>query len=132
MIKIIEEKGHKVTFRKIVPDEKYPIQNVIFEAVQSPETDVIVTSGGTGVSPRDITVETVKPLIEKEILGFGEIFRFISFQQIGSAAMLTRALAGIINKKVIFCLPGSPQMVSLAFNDIILPEAGHIIKHLHE
>ena len=132
IVKALRENGHRVTMRRIVSDEKTQIQRVLMRAVKSRKTDVIITSGGTGISPRDVTIEAVQPLLEKEIPGFGEIFRILSYEKIGSAAVLTRALAGVAKGKVIFCLPGSPQSVSLALEKLIIPEAGHLVKHARE
>jgi len=132
IVKALRENGHRVTMRRIVSDEKTQIQRVLMRALKSRKTDVIITSGGTGISPRDVTIEAVQPLLEKEIPGFGEIFRILSYEKIGSAAVLTRALAGVAKGKVIFCLPGSPQSVSLALEKLIIPEAGHLVKHARE
>lgn len=130
--KILRENGHRVTMRRIVTDDKTEIQKAIMRAIKSRKVDAIITSGGTGISPKDVTIEAVQPLLEKEIPGFGEIFRFLSYQEIGSSAILTRSIAGITKGKVIFCLPGSPHGVSTALKKIILPEIGHIIKHARE
>ncbi len=132
IVKTVKDKGHRVTSRKIAPDDKSEIQKIILKALKTRKTDAIVISGGTGISPTDVTIEAVQPLLEKEIPGFGELFRAISYERIGSAAVLTRALAGIARGKAIFCLPGSPQSVSLALEELILPEAGHIVKHARE
>jgi molybdenum cofactor biosynthesis protein B len=132
IVKIVENNGHRVTLRRIVSDDKPEIQQVILKALKSRKINVILTSGGTGIGPRDVTIEAVQPLLEKEIQGFGELFRSISFDRIGSAAVLTRAIAGVARGKVVFCLPGSPQSVSLALEELILPEAGHILKHVRE
>jgi molybdenum cofactor biosynthesis protein B len=102
------------------------------KALKSQKTEMIVTSGGTGISPRDVTIEAVQPLLEKEIPGFGELFRTISYNTIGSAALLTRAIAGVTKGKVVFCLPGSPQSISLALEELVLLEACHILKHARE
>jgi len=90
---------------------------------------VITISGGTGISLKDVTIEAIHPLLEKEIPGFGELFRAVSYEKIGSAAMMTRAIAGVTKGKAVFCLPGSPQSVALALKEFILPEVGHILKH---
>jgi len=132
IVKIVKNNGHRVKLRRIVSDDKSEIQQVVLRALKSRKTNVILTSGGTGISPRDVTIEAVQPLLEKEIQGFGELFRAISFDRIGSAAVLTRAIAGVARGKAIFCLPGSPQSVSLALEELILPEAGHILKHVRE
>lgn len=132
IVQILRDGGHKVTMRKIVTDDKEEIQKAIMRALRSRKVDVIITSGGTGVSPRDVTIEAIQPLLEKEIPGFGEIFRALSYREIGSAAILTRSIAGVSKGKAIFCLPGSPHSVSLALKEIILPEVGHIIEHARE
>ncbi|MCD6088243.1 MogA/MoaB family molybdenum cofactor biosynthesis protein [Candidatus Bathyarchaeota archaeon] len=132
IVKMLKENGHAVTMRRIIPDDKTQIQRVLMRALKSRKVDAIIFSGGTGISPEDVTIETVQPLLEKEMPGFGEIFRALSYERIGSAAILTRALAGVAKGKAIFCLPGSPQAVSLALKKLILPEAGHIIKHARE
>jgi len=132
IVKMLRENGHRVTMRRVIPDDKEQIQRVLMRALKSRKVDVIIFSGGTGVSPNDVTIEAVKPMLEKEIPGFGEIFRFLSYKKIGSAAILTRALAGTCRGKAIFCLPGSPNSVSLALEKLIIPEAGHIIKHARE
>jgi len=128
----LRSKGHRVTLRRIVSDDKSEIQRVVMKALKSRKTDVVITTGGTGISPTDVTIEAVQPLLEKDIPGFGELFRAISFQKIGSAAVLTRAIAGVTKGKAIFCLPGSPQSATLALEELIIPEAGHIIKHARE
>jgi len=132
IVKMLRENGHRVTMRRIIPDDKEQIQRVLMRVLKSRKVDAIIFSGGTGVSPKDVTIEAVKPMLEKEIPGFGEIFRFLSYKKIGSAAILTRALAGTCRGKAIFCLPGSPDSVSLALEKLIIPEAGHIIKHARE
>ncbi|MEM2110960.1 MAG: molybdenum cofactor biosynthesis protein B [Candidatus Bathyarchaeia archaeon] len=132
IIKILKHSGHRVTMRKIVTDDKEEIQRTVMKALKSRKTDAVITSGGTGLAPKDETIEAVQPLLEKEIPGFGELFRTISYQKIGSAAILTRAIAGIMKGKAIFCLPGSPHSVSLALEVLVIPEAGHIIKHARE
>ena len=132
IVKILRENGHRVTMRRIVSDDKTQIQRILMRALKSRKTDAIIFSGGTGISPRDVTIEAVQPLLDKEIPGFGEIFRILSYEKIGSAAVLTRALAGVAKGKAVFCLPGSPQSVSLALEKLIIPEAGHIVKHARE
>lgn len=132
IVQVLRDNGHKVTVRKIVTDKKEEIQKIVLRTLKSRKVDAIITSGGTGISPRDVTIEAVQSLLEKDLPGFGEIFRALSYREIGSASILTRALAGVSNGKAIFCLPGSPHSVSLALKEIILPEVGHIIKHARE
>lgn len=130
--KLLEKHGYKIVYRKIVPDDRLMIQNAITEALGSSQIQAIITCGGTGISPRDITIETVRPMLTKTLPGFGEIFRKLSYEQIGSAAILTRALAGMADEKVVFCIPGSPDAVRLCVEKLILPETGHIVKHIRE
>jgi molybdenum cofactor biosynthesis protein B len=94
------------------------------------EAQVIITTGGTGITSRDTTYEAISGLLEKTLDGFGELFRMLSYDQIGSAAMLTRACAGTIGKTIVFALPGSPQAVTLAMNELILPEMGHVVREV--
>jgi molybdenum cofactor biosynthesis protein B len=131
-VQAIQEKGYEVSNREIVPDDSEMIAENILRSVEKNDSDAIITIGGTGISKRDVTIETVKKLITKEVTGFGEIFRSISFQKIGTAAILSRALAGIIGEKPIFCLPGSPQSIEVGLKELILPEIGHMLKHIRE
>ena len=133
IVELLKKAGHKVVFRTLVSDDRVLIEQSVGKALGMKDVDAIVTCGGTGVSLSDITIETVKPLLRKTLPGFGELFRRLSYDEIGSAALLSRALAGIPDKgKVIFCIPGSPQAVKLCLEKLILPEAGHIIKHARE
>lgn len=132
IVNVLRENGHRVTMRKIVSDDREQIQKVVMRALRSRKVDAIIISGGTGLGPRDVTIEAVRPLLDKELPGFGEIFRMLSYREIGSAAIMTRAIAGVSMGKAIFCLPGSPHSALLALKEIILPEAGHIIKHARE
>ena len=93
--------------------------------------EVIITTGGTGISKRDITIETIKPLFQKELDGFGEIFRYESYKEVGTGAILSRATAGVYNGTLIVALPGSPHAVDLGMK-IIIPELGHLVKHLND
>jgi len=108
------------------------IEEGIRQALASADLDVVVFSGGTGVASSDITIETVSPFLEKVLPGFGEIFRRFSFDMIGSAAVLSRAIAGVAKGKAFFCIPGSPDAVKLCFERLILPETAHIVKHARE
>ncbi len=128
----LKQNGHDVVYRTIVPDQEVLIKQSVNEALESKKVDAVITCGGTGISPTDVTIETVKPILDKELTGFGEALRKLSYEQIGSAAVLTRAVAGVSNGKAVFCIPGSPQAVSLALEKLILLEAGHIIKHARE
>jgi molybdenum cofactor biosynthesis protein B len=111
---------------EIIPDDQEYIKNSLNKLTENSILDAIIFSGGTGITPKDITYETIEPLLEKKISGFGEIFRYLSFREIGSSAMLSRALAGTLKNKAIFLLPGSPNAVKLAFKELIIPELRHI------
>lgn len=128
----IEKAGHAVKEKGLVSDERDMIIGKVIQYLNDPSIDAIVTTGGTGLAKRDITIESVKPLFEKDITGFNSLFMHLSYEAIGSACVLSRASAGTIRKKAIFCLPGSPDACSLAMEKIILKEAGHILKHAGE
>ena len=119
--------GHRLVERRIVPDEIVEIRAAAGELLRRDDVDVLVLSGGTGFSPRDLTLEAAAPLLERRIDGFGELFRMLSFEEVGAAAMLSRAAAGIIGGRAVFVLPGSPKAVALAMERLILPEAGHLL-----
>ena len=125
---MVHVKGSTIVNYNLVPDNLEMIRDAFKKDLYS-EADVIISSGGTGLSPNDVTIEAVNPFIEKEMPGFGELFRLKSIDQVGNSIMLTRAIAGVARGKVIFCLPGSPNAVKLAL-ELILPEMGHILKHI--
>lgn len=129
---LIKKAEYKIVFRKLIPDDKNLIEKEVRSALASNDIDVVVFCGGTGIAPSDITIETVFPFLEKTLPGFGEIFRRLSFDEIGSAALMSRALAGVAKGKVFFCIPGSSNAVKLCFEKLILPEAAHIVKHARE
>ncbi len=126
----IEKQGHTVARHDIVSDNKNQIKDKVLEYVES--VDAIITTGGTGIAKTDVTVEAVRPLFDKELEGFNTVFMIASYAEIGTASILSRACAGIIKGKVIFCLPGSPDACKLAMDKIIIKEAGHILKHAGE
>lgn len=123
--KLLDGAGHAVTGMAVVKDDRAAIADALKAALAS-EAQAVVLNGGTGVSPRDVTIETVEPMLDKRLPGFGELFRAFSFQQVGSAALLTRATAGIAQGKPVFALPGSPAAVQLAMERLVLPELGHV------
>ncbi len=113
--------------RVVLPDDRPAIQRFLLEQIAAPKhVDAIILSGGTGISAKDQTVESCRTLFHKEITGFGEIFRYLSYQQVGSAAMISRAAAGTIKSVIVFCLPGSPRAVQLGLEKLILPEISHM------
>lgn len=129
MMDLVAESGHLVQMYMLVDDDERHIRDAVMSGIDT-GADIIVTSGGTGLAPADVTIESVRPMFDKEMPGFGELFRSISVDQIGSAVILTRAVAGVMGDHVVFCLPGSPGAVKTALTAIILPEAGHIVKHV--
>lgn len=120
--------GQRVEGRKLTSDSKLMIRKAAKAALASKKVDALIITGGTGLSPRDVTIESITPLVDKEMPGFGELFRKVSYDKIGSAAMLTRAFAGLVKGKAVFCLPGSPDAVETALDKLILPELGHAIR----
>jgi molybdenum cofactor biosynthesis protein B len=115
-------------FYAILKNEADSIEKKINELLGQEELQVIIASGGTGVSHRDITVETISPILEKKLDGFGELFRFLTYQEIGTASIMSRAIAGVARGKVILCLPGSLGAANLVMDKIILPEIGHLVR----
>jgi len=126
------KEGHKVVFHHIIQDEIQAISDIIVDIISSHEPQVILMTGGTGISCKDVTIEAVIPLFEKELTAFGPLFAQLSFEKIDSAALLSRATAGIINKTILFCLPGSLKACKLACKHIIFPELGHLVRHAQE
>jgi molybdenum cofactor biosynthesis protein B len=124
---LISEAGHRIVDSTLVADDVATIRAAVRRLLALAEVDVLVTTGGTGFSPRDLTLEAVGPLLERSLDGFGELFRMLSYQQVGAAAMLSRAAAGLIGPKAVFLLPGSPKAVTLAMEKLILPEAAHLL-----
>ena len=115
---------------RILPDEPASIRKVVREWSRNRQVQAMILTGGTGISPRDGTPEVVERLLMKRLDGFGELFRLLSYRQIGPAAFLSRAVAGVCGKKALFCLPGSEKGVTLAMDRLILPELGHLIQQL--
>ena len=132
LIDLLKKAGHNVLFKKIVADDKAMISDAVKQALNMLDLDVAIFSGGTGITPTDVTIETVSPFFEKTLPGFGEFFRRLSFDRVGSAAVLSRAVAGVAKGKALFCIPGSPDAVRVAVEMLILPEAPHIVKHARE
>ncbi len=123
---LIKSHGYTLVGRDLLPDDLHLIRSYVAHLLTRNDIDVIVVTGGTGIARKDVTVEAIKPLIEKEIEGFGELFRFLSYGRIGPAAMLSRAFAGIANGKLVIALPGSPDGVEAGLR-LILPEVPHIL-----
>ena len=127
---LFDAAGHNVVSYQIVPDSPERIKQAIHRCI--PAVDAIVISGGTGIARRDSTIEVVRPMLDKEIEGFGELFRMLSFQEIGAAAMMSRAVAGISRGKILVALPGSTAACKLAIEKLLLPEIGHMAQLLSQ
>ena len=130
--KLIEElvsaASYQVVSRQIIRDEADLLRSEVVRLVRS-DAQAILMTGGTGIGSRDVTPEAIEPILERSIPGFGELFRYLSFQEIGAASMLSRAFAGVVEKKVLFAMPGSPAGVRLAMEQLILPELPHLVYH---
>ena len=133
----LESAGHHVFESRICRDDKMEIESIVEEWLRNPNVNAIISTGGTGIGFRDVTIETIVPYFTKRIDGFGELFRYLSYtEDVGSKALLSRAAAGVIEEKAFFALPGSVKAVELAMDKLILPEIHHIVheltKHLKE
>jgi len=128
--KLLKEQGHTVVAYHLVKDEPSKIKAKVKAAVTNKKIQAIIINGGTGISRRDSTFEAVNAMLEKRLDGFGEVFRYLTYQEIGSPAIMSRATAGIIKGRVLFSTPGSENAVKLAMEKLILPELGHLVKEL--
>jgi molybdenum cofactor biosynthesis protein B len=127
IVEMLEKADHLVSERAIVPDDPAAIVKLVGRLVEADGVQAILVTGGTGVSPRDQTVEAVAPLLTKELPGYGELLRMLSYQEIGAAAMLSRALGGLVGSTVLLTMPGSTAAVRLAMEKVILPELNHLV-----
>lgn len=127
LVAAVEGAGHRVAHRSICRDSPEVIGVTVRAAIQAEGVDLVLTTGGTGITARDVTPETVEALCDRLIPGFGELFRHLSYEQIGSATILSRALAGVAGSTVVIALPGSPKALALAMDAIVLKEAGHLV-----
>lgn len=124
---LLRKKGHSIVSRDLIGNDSNAIVSTMSRLTNRTDVDVILTIGGTGISKNDITVDTLSPLLEKKLEGFGEMFRTMSFKQVGTGALMSRSTAGVINRKVVLCVPGSTAAVELAVKRIIVPEIGHMV-----
>lgn len=131
IVAAFEAEGHEISTRELVADDLDGVQGRVDALVDRDDVDVVVTTGGTGVTPDDVTVEAVRPLFEKQLPGFGELFRRRSEADIGTRVVATRAVAGIADGVPVFCLPGSEAAAELGTREIIVPEAGHLAGLAH-
>ena len=124
---MLEDAGHGVGFYRVVPDDAGQIRSLLREIADEGHCQAVLTNGGTGIAARDTTYEAVTGLLEKRLDGFGELFRYLSWDEIGSGAMLSRAVAGVYRNTMIFCMPGSSGAVRLAMGKLIVPELSHLV-----
>jgi molybdenum cofactor biosynthesis protein B len=122
--------GHAVVYHQVITDDAELIAATLRQVIQNERPQVILMSGGTGITKRDVTIEAVSPLFTKTLSGFGPLFAKLSFDEIGSAAFLSRATAGLVDSTVVFCMPGSLNACQLACRKLIFPELGHLVKHV--
>jgi len=127
---LLKARGHRVAFYHLVKDDPGAITDLIEQGARDPQVQVIIINGGTGISRRDSTFEAVDRLLEKRLDGFGEIFRYLSFKDIGPAAIMSRATAGLYQNKIIISLPGSENAVRLAMEQLVLSELGHMVHEM--
>ena len=127
-----KKEGHEVVIHQVLPDEETAITEVLTHIIERIAPHAVIMTGGTGISPKDVTIEAVSPMFKKELTAFGPLFAQLSFEQIDSAAILSRAMAGVIEDTIVFCIPGSINACKLACNNLIFPELGHLIKHVKE
>ncbi len=131
MKKMSEKEGHTVVLHRVVPDDKKYITAALFDAINLSDAQAVLLTGGTGISSKDVTIEAISPLFQKELTAFGPVFAQLSLEKIDSAAILSRASAGIVNRTAVFCMPGSLSACKLACKALIFPELGHIVKHIY-
>lgn len=130
IVDLLNEAGHIVCDRALVPDEPADVRAFVEGHLEAGSAQVVITTGGTGISGRDRTYEAVTDLFDKTLDGFGELFRFLSYEEIGPAAMLSRATAGVARGRIVILLPGSPAAVRLAMTKLVLPELGHLVREM--
>ena len=122
--------GHEVVCHRVIPDDVATITMTVREITENLEPQILLMNGGTGITPQDVTIEAVSPMFTKALSAFGPLFAQLSMQEIGSAAIMSRAAAGLIGSTVVFCMPGSLNACKLACTRLIFPELGHLVKHL--
>ena len=127
-----KKEGHEVIIHQMVTDDKTAIADLLTHVTEKVGPQAIIFTGGTGISPKDVTIEAVSPRFDKELSAFGPVFAQLSFEEIDSAAIMSRATAGIVNNCLVFCIPGSLGACKLACNALIFPELGHLLKHMKE
>jgi molybdenum cofactor biosynthesis protein B len=126
----VEDLGHRIVCHRVVTDDAAVIAEAVRRSVAMDRPDVLIVDGGTGIAPADVTIEAVRPLFHKELTAFAALFAQVSFVRIGSAAIMSRAAAGVIEQTAVFCLPGSLNACRTACQELVFPEMGHLVHHL--
>jgi molybdenum cofactor biosynthesis protein B len=129
IVELLRAAGHRIAAREIVRDEPTSIDAAVRKLAADEQVDAVLVTGGTGIAARDQTPDAIRGMLTKELPGYGELFRMLSFQEIGAAAMLSRALGGLVDRTLVFLMPGSTAAVRLAMEKLILPELGHLAAH---
>lgn len=133
IMELLTDSNHQVNMYEIVPDDEATIRRTVENAVTNHAIEAVIVNGGTGISNRDVTIESIQPLFDKELPGFGELFRYLSYEfDIGTASMLTRAICGVANNRIVFSIPGSSGAVKLAMEKLIIPELGHMVTEINK
>jgi len=127
-----KKEGHTVVHHSVIPDDMALIRDTVLGVIRDLSPNVVLITGGTGISPKDVTIEAVKPLFSKELTAFGVLFAQLSYEEIDAAALLSRATAGIIYNSAVFSMPGSLKACKLACKALIFPEMGHLVRHMRE
>ena len=127
-----EKRGHTVVFHRVIPDDAEKITTTLKDGIKESKLLVVLLTGGTGIPKKDVTIEAVSPLFTKELSAFGPLFAKLSMEEIDSAAIMSRATAGVIGNTVVFCMPGSLNACKLACSRLIFPELGHLVKHMND
>lgn len=127
-----QKEGHEIVHHQVIADDAEEIAATLKKVINAKNPQVVLMTGGTGITKRDVTIEAVAPLFTKELSAFGALFAHFSTRQIGSAAILSRATAGVVDNSVVFCMPGSLNACKMACTELIFPELGHLVKHLHD
>jgi molybdenum cofactor biosynthesis protein B len=130
MVRRAKKEGHDVRFHQVVTDEITAIRDAVLRAIRNYGLQALLVSGGTGITPTDVTIEAIKPLFSKEMTAFGAIFAQLSYEEIDSAAILSRATAGVIGSTAVYCMPGSKKACQLTCKALIFPELGHVVAHI--
>lgn len=128
----VTKEGHEIVYHQVIPDDAERISSTVQTVIQEKEPQVLLMTGGTGITKKDVTIEAVSPMFSKVLTAFGSLFAQLSTEEIGSAAVLSRATAGLIGNTIVFCMPGSLHACKLACTELIFPELGHLVKHLQD